>query len=93
MVDLAAYLVGELWDDIIFLKNKIIIGLENDRKECWYRRYTIKFEDRSFRNFGIPTVGIDFEQLAALDGVKLVKKLAELGEIVGKKLVTKDEFP
>lgn len=92
-IAMAAYAVSELMDDINLLQNQIMGRLENDRKECWYRRYTIKFEERSFRNFGILTEGIDFEKLAAMDGVKLVRKLAEIGERVASKLVVQSEFP
>lgn len=89
---MAAYMIEELMDDINLLQNQIMGRLENDRKECWYRRYTIKFEKKSFENFDIPTEGIDFDELAAMDGVKLVKKLAEIGEIVAKRVVKAEEF-
>jgi hypothetical protein len=90
---LAAYMVGELMDDINLLQNQIMGRLEKDRKECWYRRYTVKFDERSFNNFGLPTEGIDFKTLASIDGVKLVRQLAEIGERVASKLVVGSDFP
>jgi uncharacterized protein len=93
-IAMAAYMIEELLDDINLLQNQIMKRLENDRKECWYRRYTIKFDKTSFEDrFGIPTTGIDFDALAAMDGVELVEKLAEIGETVGKKLVAAGDFP
>jgi uncharacterized protein len=90
---MAAYMIEELLDDINLLQNQIMRRLADDRKECWYRRYTVRFAEESFRNMDIPTTDVDFAALAALDGVKLVKKLMEVGELVGKKLVRADEFP
>jgi hypothetical protein len=89
---MAAYMVEELMDDINLLQNQIMNRLENDRQECWYRRYTIKFEKRSFNLFGIATEGVDFEKISQMDGVKYVRELARIGEIVGQKLVKKDEL-
>lgn len=89
---MAAYMVEELMDDVNLLQNQIMNRLENDRQECWYRRYTIKFEKRSFDLFGIPTEGIDFEKVSQMDGVKYVRELARIGEIVGQRLVKKEEL-
>ena len=58
----------------------------------WYRRYTIKFDQRSFDIFGIPTEAIDFEAISQLDGIEYVLELARIGEIVGQKLVKKEEL-
>lgn len=90
---MAAYMIEELMDDINLLQNQIMNRLENDRKECWYRRYTIKFEKKSFENFGMPTEDVDFDELAAMDGVKLVRNLAEIGSIVANKMVVPTDFP
>ena len=89
---MAAYMIEELMDDINLLQNQIMQRLEKDRKECWYRRYTIKFEKRSFDLFGIPTEGIDFDEIAQLDGVKYIKQLAEIGERVAAVLVKSTDF-
>jgi hypothetical protein len=90
---MAPYLISELMDDINLLQNPIMQRLETDRQECWYRRYTIQFDKRSFKNFGIPTRGIDFDELAAMDGGELVEKLAEIGETVATRIVIPEDFP
>jgi len=92
-LEIAAYLVSELMDDINLLQNQIMGRLENDRKECWYKRYTIKFDKKSFGSFGIPADDIDFDELAKLDGAKLVRKLAEIGGTVANKMVVPADFP
>lgn len=46
-------------DDANLLQNQIMKRLQSDQQECWYRRYTIKFDQKSFETFGIPTDGID----------------------------------
>ena len=91
-LSMAAYMIEELMDDLNLLQNQIMSRLEKDRHECWYRRYTIKFDQRSFDIFGIPTEEIDFEAISQLDGIEYVRELARIGEIVGQKLVKKEEL-
>ncbi len=42
--------------------------------------------------FGIPTSDIDFEEIARMDAVQYVEALANIGKIVGEKLVVKEEL-
>lgn len=89
---MAAYMIEELMDDINLLQNQIMKRLENDRKDCWYKRYTIRFEERSFNFFGIPTEGVDFDALSRMDGAEYVQELARIGEIVGRRLVQREKL-
>jgi hypothetical protein len=89
---MAGYMIEELMDDINLLQNQIMQRLECDRQECWYRRYTIKFDERSFHLFGIPTENMDFNELARMDGVEYVRELARIGERVGERLVVATEL-
>lgn len=89
---MAAYMIEELIDDINLLQNQIMQRLEQDRRECWYRRYTIKFDKVSFDRFGISSEGLDFDEIASLDGVKYIRKLAEIGERVAAVLVKPEEL-
>lgn len=91
-IQMAAYMVEELMDDINLLQNQIMKRLENDRRECWYKRYTIRFEAASFYAFHIPTTGIDFDKISAMDGKDYVRQLAEIGRFVGTALVKKEDF-
>lgn len=91
-IQMAAYAVEDLMNDINLLQNQVMKRLKDDLKECWYRRYTIKFEKASFEKEGVPTEDIDFDGLAEMDGVKYVNDLAAIGEIVGRKLVQEQDF-
>jgi len=91
-LQMAAYVASELMDDINLLQNQIMKRSEDDLGLCWYRRYTIRFDAASFRNFGIDPTGIDFDALAALDGVDYVRELATIGERVGERLVSPNDF-
>lgn len=91
-IHMAIYMIEELMDDINLLQNQIMRRLESDRKECWYHRYTVRFDKKSFDLFKIPTEGINFDEISKMDGVEYVEELARIGEIVGKKLVKKEEL-
>ncbi len=91
-IEMAAYMVEELMDDINLLQNQVMKRLEEDQKLCWYKRYTIKFEKASFDHFGIPTAGIDFDKIAQTDPVKYVPALAQIGKVVAEKLVVPEDF-
>ena len=91
-IAMAAYMVEELMDDINLLQNQIMKRLEKDHDLCWYKRYTIRFDPRSFDRFGIPTTGIDFDQIAKMDASEYVQTLAEIGSRVGTQLVEAADF-
>lgn len=91
-LQMAAYVAAELMDDINLLQNQIMKRTENDLELCWYRRYTIRFSADSFRHFGIDPADVDFDALAALDGVAYVSELAAIGERVAAKLVDPNDF-
>lgn len=74
------------------LKDRSTKRLEQDRRECWYRRYTLKFDKVPFDRFGISTEGIEFDEIAQLDGVRYLRKLAEIGERVAAVLVKSEEL-
>lgn len=91
-IEMAAYMVEELMDDINLLQNQIMKRLEEDQKLCWYKRYTIKYEKASFDHFDIPTAGIDFDKIAEMDAAKYVPKLAEIGSAVAQVLFKSEDF-
>ncbi len=49
-------------------------------------------DKKSFDEAKIPSKGIDFQKISKLDGVKYVAELARIGEIVGRRLVRKEDF-
>lgn len=91
-IEMAAYMVEELMDDINLLQNQVMKRLEDDQKLCWYKRYTIKFEKASFDRFGIPSDGVNFDDIAQMDAIKYVPKLAEIGASVAQVLVKPEDF-
>ncbi len=91
-LQMAAYVASELRDDINLLQNQIMKRMEEDLQLCWYRRYTIRFDAASFAHFGIDPAGVDFDALAALDGVEYVRELAAIGERVAERLVEADDL-
>lgn len=88
---LAAYMIEELMDDINLLQNQIMHRLQEEGR-CWYKRYTIKFDSRSFAQFKIPTEGVDFEALSRMDGVTYLQELAAIGARVAEVLVQKTDL-
>ena len=91
-IQMAAYMVEELMDDINLLQNQIMKRLENDQKLCWYKRYTIRFDKASFDRFGIPTDGVDFDAIAEMDAIDYLSSLANIGHSVAAKLVLASDF-
>jgi predicted acylesterase/phospholipase RssA len=91
-LQMAGYVASELMDDINLLQNQLMKRMHEDFDLCWYRRYTIRFDQQSFDQFEIDTTGVDFEALSQLDGVEYVHELASIGERVGAKLVDPAEF-
>ncbi len=86
------YVIEALLHDINLLQNQIMKRLETDTRESWYRRYTIRLDKKSFDEAKIPSKGVDFQKISKLDGVKYVAELARIGEIVGRRLVRKEDF-